>query len=189
LFIFHIITIYIHSFNHIHTTHLSVAICRGLSPSLHRFEAQWESLPVVPSRESNSGLPYSKPMLYQLKEISHFSQACSQKKPKIFTRPNAFKKLNLSVEAGFTGRKVLPKVGNTADRADTLHPFLLYSYMYSVKERGRLGSAGGPGGQWGSAMRRRTVGTVDSVGGSMAGDSNSPGARRGAYSPTQRRRS
>jgi hypothetical protein len=57
---------YIHSFYHIHTTHLSVAIRRGLSPFLHRFEAQWESLPVVPSRESNSGLPYSKPTLYQL---------------------------------------------------------------------------------------------------------------------------
>ncbi len=51
LFIFHIFTMYIHSFNHIHTTHLSVAIRRGLSPFLHRFEAQWESLPVVPSRE------------------------------------------------------------------------------------------------------------------------------------------
>jgi hypothetical protein len=54
-------TMYIHSFNHILTTHLSVAIRWGLSPFLHRFEAQWESLPVVPSRESNSGLPYSKP--------------------------------------------------------------------------------------------------------------------------------
>jgi hypothetical protein len=36
LFIFPIFTIYIHSFNHIHTTHWSVAaIRRGLSPSLH----------------------------------------------------------------------------------------------------------------------------------------------------------
>jgi hypothetical protein len=30
-------TIYKYTFNHIHTTHLSVAIRRGLSPSLHRF--------------------------------------------------------------------------------------------------------------------------------------------------------
>jgi hypothetical protein len=30
-------TAYIHSFDHIHTIHLSVAICRGLSPSPHRF--------------------------------------------------------------------------------------------------------------------------------------------------------
>jgi hypothetical protein len=55
-----------HFFNYIHSTHLSVAIRRGLSPSPHRFEAQWESLPVVPSRELNLGLPNSKPTLYQL---------------------------------------------------------------------------------------------------------------------------
>jgi hypothetical protein len=74
LFIFHIFTMYIHSFNHIHTTHLSVAIRRGLSLSLHRFEAQWESLPVVPSRESNSGLPYSKPTRYQLSNAAPYEQ-------------------------------------------------------------------------------------------------------------------
>jgi len=37
LFIFHIFIAYIHLFDHIHTIHLSVAICRGLSPSPHRF--------------------------------------------------------------------------------------------------------------------------------------------------------
>jgi hypothetical protein len=35
---------YIHSF-HIHTIHLSVAIHWGLSPSPHRFKAQWEDPP------------------------------------------------------------------------------------------------------------------------------------------------
>jgi hypothetical protein len=35
--------IYIHSFNHIHTIHLSVAIRRGISPYLHRWLAQWET--------------------------------------------------------------------------------------------------------------------------------------------------
>jgi hypothetical protein len=67
LFVYFSYFYYVHTFiNHIHTAHMSVAIRRGLSPSLHRFEAQWESLLVVLSRESNSGLPYSKPTLYQL---------------------------------------------------------------------------------------------------------------------------
>ncbi len=35
----------IHSYNHIHTIHLSVAIRRGLSPFLHRFYAQWKTPP------------------------------------------------------------------------------------------------------------------------------------------------
>jgi hypothetical protein len=65
-------TIYIHSFNLIHTIHLSVAIRQGLSPYLHRWSAQWENLPVVPSRESNSGLPYSKPTLYQLSNAAPY---------------------------------------------------------------------------------------------------------------------
>jgi hypothetical protein len=71
LFIFHIFynIQYKHSFNHIHhihTIHLSVAIRWGLSPSPHRSKLSGKNLPVVPSRESNSGLPYSKPTLYQL---------------------------------------------------------------------------------------------------------------------------
>ncbi len=49
LFIFHIFFItcihYIHSFNHIHTIHLSIAIRWGLSPSPHRLKAQWEDPP------------------------------------------------------------------------------------------------------------------------------------------------
>jgi hypothetical protein len=61
-----LVATYIHLITFIHTTQLSVAIRRGLSPSLHRFEAQWESFPVVPSQDSYSGLPYSKPTLYQL---------------------------------------------------------------------------------------------------------------------------
>ncbi len=35
---------YIHSF-HIHTIHLSIAVCWGLSPSPHRLKAQWEDPP------------------------------------------------------------------------------------------------------------------------------------------------
>ncbi len=41
-------------------------IRRGLSPSLHRLLLSGKDLPVVPSRESNSGLPSSKPTRYQL---------------------------------------------------------------------------------------------------------------------------
>jgi hypothetical protein len=60
---------YIHSFNHshIHTIHLSLIIRRALS--LHLLMAcklSGKNLPVVPSRESNSGLPYRKPTCYQL---------------------------------------------------------------------------------------------------------------------------
>ncbi len=47
LFIFHIFITYIHSFNHIHTIHKSVAIRRGLSPSPHRLKAQWEKTPTI----------------------------------------------------------------------------------------------------------------------------------------------
>jgi hypothetical protein len=43
-FIFFFIT-YIHSFNHIQTIHLSIAIRWGLSPSPHRLKAQWEDPP------------------------------------------------------------------------------------------------------------------------------------------------
>ncbi len=35
----------IHSFNHIHTIHISVAIRWGLSPYLHRLKAKWEKPP------------------------------------------------------------------------------------------------------------------------------------------------
>jgi hypothetical protein len=47
LFIFHIFLLhtYIHSFNHIHTIHLSITIRWGLSPSPHRLKAQWEDPP------------------------------------------------------------------------------------------------------------------------------------------------
>jgi hypothetical protein len=34
-----------HSFNHIHTIHLSIAIRWDLSPSPHRLKAQWEDPP------------------------------------------------------------------------------------------------------------------------------------------------
>ncbi len=45
LFIFHIFITYIHSFNHIHAIHISVAIRRGLYPSLHCLKAPWEKPP------------------------------------------------------------------------------------------------------------------------------------------------
>jgi hypothetical protein len=63
LFIFHIL--YIHTFiqsQFIHPSPFAEA-------SLHFFIAfmlSGEDLPVVPSRESNPGLPYSKPTRYQL---------------------------------------------------------------------------------------------------------------------------
>jgi hypothetical protein len=41
-------------------------IRRGLSPSPHRLWLSLKDLHVVPSRESNSGLPSSKPTRYQL---------------------------------------------------------------------------------------------------------------------------
>jgi hypothetical protein len=44
-FIFYNIGTYIHSFNHIHTLHLSVMIRRGLSPFPHCMEAQLEKPP------------------------------------------------------------------------------------------------------------------------------------------------
>ncbi len=56
---------YIHSFDHIHTIHLSVTICRGLSPFPHRFVSS-VGRPSLWCREWNSGLPYSKPTRYQL---------------------------------------------------------------------------------------------------------------------------
>ncbi len=65
-FIFSYFITNIHSYNHIHTVHLSVAIRWGRSPLPHRLYAQWETPPCMWCRESNSGLPYSKPTRYQL---------------------------------------------------------------------------------------------------------------------------
>jgi hypothetical protein len=48
----------INSFIHIHTIHIYTQPFAG--------KLSGKNLPVVPSRESNSGLPYSKPMRYQL---------------------------------------------------------------------------------------------------------------------------
>ncbi len=58
---------YIHSFHHIHTVHSCIVIRRGFSPSPHRCgQLSGKNLPGVPSTESNSSLPYSKPTHYQL---------------------------------------------------------------------------------------------------------------------------
>ncbi len=69
----------------IHTfiqSHSSVAIRWGLSPFLHRLFAQWGNLPVVPSRESNSGLPYSKPTRYQLSHAAPYRATPHHKEPR-----------------------------------------------------------------------------------------------------------
>jgi hypothetical protein len=74
IFCFHNLQ-YRHTFNPIHTIHLSVAVRRGLSPSPHRFVSSvGKTVPVVPSRESNSGLPYSKPTRYQLSNAAPSEQ-------------------------------------------------------------------------------------------------------------------
>jgi hypothetical protein len=44
-FFYFLLHTYIHSFNHIHTIHLSIAIRGGLSPSPHCLKAQWEDPP------------------------------------------------------------------------------------------------------------------------------------------------
>ncbi len=47
-------------FLHIHIVHSSIVIRRDSFPSPHRWSAQWKNLPGVPSRESNSGLPFQQ---------------------------------------------------------------------------------------------------------------------------------
>ncbi len=89
-------------------SHSSVAIRWGLSPFLHRLFAQWGNLPVVPSRESNSGLPYSKPTSYQLShaapKLSHAAPKLSHAAPKrrtfTFTFTNKFSKSQIRKFAG-----------------------------------------------------------------------------------------
>jgi hypothetical protein len=68
LFIFHILLhTYIHLITFIHYIYPSpFAIAITISISSSRVSSVGENLPVVPSRESNSGLPYSKPTRYQL---------------------------------------------------------------------------------------------------------------------------
>ncbi len=81
LFIFHIYNI--HLYSHIHSIHLSVAIRRGLSDSLSISSSLASSVgkteprntepgKTEPSRESNSGVPYSKPTCYQLSHAAPY---------------------------------------------------------------------------------------------------------------------
>ncbi len=76
LFIFHIL--YIHTFiqsQFIHPSPLAEA-------SLHFFIAcmlSGDDLPVVPSRESNSGLPYSKPTRGQLSHAAPYNLCAARK--------------------------------------------------------------------------------------------------------------
>ncbi len=62
----------VHTFiqSHSYNTFIRRHPPRFLSISPHRLPAQWENLPGVPSRESNSGLPYSKPTHYHLSYIA-----------------------------------------------------------------------------------------------------------------------
>jgi len=46
--------------------HSRITIAKGPSPYLHSCRLSGRNLPGVPSRDSNSGLPYSKPAHYQL---------------------------------------------------------------------------------------------------------------------------
>ncbi len=70
---------YKHSFHHILTIHSSVATGRGSSPSLLiACQLSGKTLPVVPCRESNSGLPYSKPTHYHLSYAAP-SDRCAHK--------------------------------------------------------------------------------------------------------------
>ena len=62
--------IYIHSFNH--NTFIRRHSLKPLSISSSPLSAQWENFPVVPSRESNSGLPYSKPTRCQLSRAAPY---------------------------------------------------------------------------------------------------------------------
>jgi hypothetical protein len=55
------------------------SIRRGLSPSPHRLWLSGKDLPVVPSRESNPGLPSSKPTRYQLSHAATFLYSISLK--------------------------------------------------------------------------------------------------------------
>jgi hypothetical protein len=52
-------------YNHIHTVNSSTFIRRGFSPFLHCLLLRGKNLPGVPSRDSNSGLPYRRPAYQQ----------------------------------------------------------------------------------------------------------------------------
>jgi hypothetical protein len=68
---------YIHLFHPIHTVHTSFVIRRAFSPSPYRWSVNGINLPGVPSRESNSGLPYSKPMHNQLSYAAPIELHCT----------------------------------------------------------------------------------------------------------------
>ncbi len=57
---------YIHSFNHIHIIIYSSSFAEASVDFLIACMLSGKHLPVVPSRESNYGLPYSKLTRYQL---------------------------------------------------------------------------------------------------------------------------
>ncbi len=81
LFVFITYSTDIHSITFIQFTYPSPFAGASLH-LLIALKAQWESLPVVPSRESNSGLPYSKPTRYQLSRaapywaVPHHTEPC-----------------------------------------------------------------------------------------------------------------
>ncbi len=93
---------YIHSFNHIHTVHLSIAIRWGLSPFPHRSSAQWgnTSLRCRGENRTRACLTASRRCLY--KDIS-FTQYSWLKMHKICT----FRLLVPPPHSSLQGRKCL----------------------------------------------------------------------------------
>ncbi len=79
---------YIQSSNHIHTY-----IRRVLSHLLIAWQLSGTDLPVVPSRESNSGLPSSKPTRYQL---SHAAPKLSHAAPQLSHAASIFTSSRIS---------------------------------------------------------------------------------------------
>ncbi len=75
----------------------------GPSPFSSWLLAQWGNLPRVPSRDSNSGLPYSKPVLYQLSHAAPWTEpSCTLTEPRrTLTEPR--RTLNCSEEKSCMG--------------------------------------------------------------------------------------
>jgi hypothetical protein len=96
---------YTHSFNHIHTVHLSIAFHWGLS--LHFFIAcplSGKDLPVVPSRESNSNLHQADALPTEPRRTITFSTQMSNT---VFIDHSSLTLLNIFVQqtrkCSFTG--------------------------------------------------------------------------------------
>ncbi len=82
-FFLHIFITYIHSFiqSHSYNTFIHSHSLRPLSISSSLLCSVGKHLPVVPSRESNSGLPYSKLTRYQLSHATPYEETWSRSFP------------------------------------------------------------------------------------------------------------